>query len=291
MPHNFVMLFFGKEGSSAYISHLSNHPQITIPLFEDLDRYRVGLKHVPEDVAEKLPQAIDQIFETGQFDATKLFEDRSKSTRSTNREQGSSVGFKWRIWGDPKQMIPVFKQHNVCLLNIQRRSFANLMFSIYVTEVAKNNCPKLQPYRAPLLQFELAAANNQERAELSEAINGLKFKLEPEKLWRFADGFLENLRFRRDALEVFSAAGLPSHTIFHEDFSRDPEQSLKRTLQVLGLEYHPNVQFTGLTPVLEQDPLLMAENVKEVLNHPRFVEKETEWNLLRDQILTYGRVS
>ncbi len=36
-----VILFSGREGSSAIVSHLRRHPRIAVPLFEDLDDYNV----------------------------------------------------------------------------------------------------------------------------------------------------------------------------------------------------------------------------------------------------------
>jgi hypothetical protein len=40
MGKSFVVFYTAREGSSAIIDGLSHHPDISVPVFEDLDQYR-----------------------------------------------------------------------------------------------------------------------------------------------------------------------------------------------------------------------------------------------------------
>ncbi|MGO1118173.1 hypothetical protein ACTL6U_05695 [Rhodovibrionaceae bacterium A322] len=285
MPHNFVMLFHGKEGSSSYMSHLKNHPGIEVPMFEGLDWYLVKEKH---DVNARLGQmhlAAEKVLATGKYNLETLFDDTPLPSLEESGLAGTSVGFKWRIWGDLDLLADVFRRQRVILLNIQRRSFSNLIFSDYVTSVETRKLPELEHLGSSHFQFIIASASEAEKQKIWRKLKAIRFDIEPDSLWKIAQGFLANYQERTGIIEALSAKGVPVHNIFYEDFVDDPEKSLTDTLHVLGHEFHPDVMTTEFQKVLQTNPLDMANNSQEVLKMPAFLEFEAEWNSLRDRIL------
>ncbi|MGO1118174.1 hypothetical protein ACTL6U_05700 [Rhodovibrionaceae bacterium A322] len=265
------------------MSHLGNHPHVTVPMFEGLDRYVVAKSYDPGAVEPLLPKIVGKVFRTGDYDVETLLEGLEADDASEDLS-GSAVGFKWRIWGNVEELAEVFLQQDVKLLNIQRHSFSNLIFSHYITSVETKKFPDFATFAPSHFQFLMAQSNKKEQKELSSALNGIRFDIVPELLWPIAERFLRNYRRRHSMLSAFSAAGVPMHNIYHEDFVDDTEASLRQTLRFLDLEYHPDVLTTTFTKVLKNDPLKMAQNTAEILELPEYVDQEAQWNDIRRSI-------
>jgi len=284
MPRNFILMFQGKEGSSAYVSHLGNHPRISVPLFEELERHKLRKTFRDADaLAPNLPGIVARIFETGSFDPA--FLDASAPQPVTTRPAGTDVtGFKWRIWIPPEALIDRLRAHDVMLLNIQRTDFTDLMFSVYTTYVAKQENPVLAEGGGDALQFRLAKAGPEERAAIEAELAALRFTVDPEKLWPLVARRLRGYRKRLEKLRVFAGAGIPIHNISYEEFVADPETSLRGTLAALGLEFHPGVLKTRYKKVLRSDPRDLALNADEIQAMPEFADYREKWDRVNRQI-------
>lgn len=287
MPHNFILLFQGKEGSSAYASHLGNHPAIRVPLFEEIDRHKLRETRDTDALAVHMPTVVDRIFSAGHFDPA--FLDASGPDPVDKRPAGCDLlGFKWRIWVEPETLIETFRAHDVMILNILRTDFAELMFSVYATFVAKQENPVLAEGGGDALQFRMANAGPKERAGIEAELDALRFMVDPAKLWPLAGHRLRGYRERLGKLQVFAAAGIPLHHIVYEEFVTDPEASLRATLAALGVEFHPDVLRTRFKKVLKTDPRAMAKNAAAIQEMPEFRKRRNNWNRIVGRMAALG---
>jgi hypothetical protein len=104
---NIVVIYIGREGSSAIVSSLGKHSKINLPIFEHMDFSNVK-KRLGSSVIDKVDMGIDNLLIGYEF-GDKIFDENPECDRSSKQ-----LVFKWRPWGDIKKVSGVLKIPNTC---------------------------------------------------------------------------------------------------------------------------------------------------------------------------------
>lgn len=220
---NFIILYNGREGSSAIVSMLSAQKSVHVPLFEDLDRYTFSVTN-PDD---QVSVVMDQVFRTGQFPIK-----RSHFWLYPSEWQpGDVIGFKFRPNIPAEELANVLRANNARVFVLSRRDFMELLSSNYVNvrwsenAVAENN---------QFPQFKISQMNEKDRAvalkefdNLRMPVNLASFRTISRKLVRSRSRFVGIAR-------ELSRLGIEVIPIYYEDFVRDRKKFIQSILTALG---------------------------------------------------------
>ena len=102
MSKNFILLYNGREGSSAIISALNSQSGVYVPLFEELDDYIFLESHKVSDY----PDVLNEVFTNGHFRGQRHHKGYLQKPRP---EKVKALGFKWRAAGNPQAVAKVLK--------------------------------------------------------------------------------------------------------------------------------------------------------------------------------------
>lgn len=229
MAKNFVIIYTAREGSTAIVDALGRHPEISVPLLEELDRYwiRKNFQKNPPDV----PSVMRTIFSQNRFD---LAPDRGLRFRLAGQKKDqavASVGFKWRPHGSVKRIASVFLEEDVSVFVLWRRDFRELVASLSISR-------HLEPgqHGAGHAQFRYAKLSDPEKAAYREKLETASHDVPASVLHRVMfKRCLRAIRLRRIA-DRFAGLGIPVRSIYYEDFRDDPDRFLGSLLDVLGVE-------------------------------------------------------
>jgi hypothetical protein len=99
-----VILFSGREGSSAILSHLRRHPRIAVPLLEELDHYMLAQQVAPE-LHGHLPAALRRTFRTGRYEPAFF----APGSGGELPDSGRHTAFTWRGWNLEPPVAEAFR--------------------------------------------------------------------------------------------------------------------------------------------------------------------------------------
>ncbi len=260
MARNFVILYCGREGSSAITKAFSNRSDVRIPVFEDFDQYARA------DTAEDdVPMILDHMLATGQF-STKISDGAARSTEPT-LPSPPAIGFKWRIWGDAKRLAQVLHQHKVVVFELLRADIVNFALSAYLSEHVlpfEENSRFSRILQDPNPQFRIRWLEADARDEVISFIRARSFSVDAEKLSEIMQAYLGWRALLRDTyIDPFRASGLEVHTLFYEDFLADAADFLGRMAAAVGVPIDP-AQRLFYAKVNRPDMRIQVTNLAEL---------------------------
>jgi len=261
-----VVLFSGREGSSAILSHLRRHPRIAVPLFEELDHYVLAQQVAPE-LHGHLPAALRRIFRAGRYEPASF----APGTGEEMPDSGRHTAFKWRGWNLEPPVAEAFAAEDAGIFLLNRRDLLNLALSLYFTREVIGGGTQVHP------QFLLMDMPPAQRPGYLEDLRTRRFPVDPEALAREMCAFIAGKRSLLSAMRAFAAAGVPAWPIWYEDFAREPGPFLARMLDRLGLDMPPAVLETEYVKVSRADMREQVENLAELEAHPAIREQATRW--------------
>jgi hypothetical protein len=236
MARNFVILYCGREGSSAIIKAFANRTDIKIPVVEEFDRYQCpGLDE------NDVPVILRRMLATGQFSTVV---DRSVDRSSdTALRDTPAVGFKWRMWGDAERIAEVLRDHNVVVFELLRSDILNLALSLYLTTYV---LPIEQSHRFtqiltdPNPQFRIRRLEQSDQEEVISFIRSREFSVDLERLIPIMERYAATrLQIRRRYIDLFETCRLEVRTLYYEDFLADVFAFLWRVASVIGVTIDP----------------------------------------------------
>ena len=277
MRSDFVILYYGREGSSPIIDGLSRHPDIYVPVFEHLDDYCYptlpALENRPVDTVLK---ALFSRSQTGWL--TSVIEGFSPHRFRTAK----SIGLKWRPWGDLQQVSRVFGSNNVTLYILLRKHEWQRRMSIYFTNnvlsgqlgFEKDAAGNVHP------QFAMKEFSDEKYEKYIQTMGRLNFDLDPEHL---ADMIFDSIHLKQQLLSQvrqLAESGTNVVVVYYEDFVYRKREFFEQWLSRISLPFSPKVLISGIrksTP----DFRTVVHNCKDLLASKPVQNAMQEWrNLL-----------
>jgi hypothetical protein len=290
MQKNFLILYDGREGSSAIISMLSAQNGVCVPVFEDLDKRDFVVNHPGESLAD----VIDDVYLSGRYDAVDTAESR-RDLFPPGDCPIQSIGFKARLFGDMKSIAPVLKARNVTVFALFRRKFDDMVSSLYLQQHASASLPEngrvpkkikfnqIAPSaltRRNTPQFQLLGMNAEEKRAFLEQYNRISIPVDPTSFSRLAKRITGNRhRVLRDA-SILAEQGVKIVPIAYEDFVVDRVAFVRKMLNQLG--------FSPDWPILDRTKFNKV-NDKSATTKLRFTLLHPAWALYWHHRRSYGR--
>jgi len=258
-PRNFLISYSGRVGSSALVDTLKAIPGFLVPVFEDLDYWHIEQRGGLDEHSEAtIHHAVDYTYRT--------IPDGSDPART-------SVGFKWRIWGEIDRVSGVLRDHGVVVLNMVRCDIVEYIASLYLTDIVNHD------FNAP--QFMLRdAASEAERMDIL-------FKYRMQTCTADLDAYFglyeSQVRIERERLDLLARLRRDGHrvcTIFYEDFAYKRYRFLNALLKLLNHPPLAQPPVTALTKVATAYPSELFDNRAELLADARTARALREWDEL-----------
>lgn len=253
-PRNFIVSYTGRVGSSAIIDVLSRLPAFVIPIFEELDWYYIQ-EHGLEDKhnAGNIHNIVDYLIRTVKEEFP-----------------NSSIGFKWRVFGDPLLVAATLQKHNVVVLNMIRSELLEVVSSLYLTDIVHKTFNETQ-----------FAFRDTQNPEVRENIL-TRYRLNPVSVdlnifLELCDKFIEAERGRIALLTTLQNAGVEVHTIIYEDFAYRRVYLIGKLLSLLGHAPLSAYPISGLTKISSAYPYESFLNKDDILASPILFEKIRQW--------------
>ena len=272
-----VILFSGREGSSAIVSHLRRHPRIAVPLFEDLDDYNVQEQVAPER-RQHLTAALRRIFRSGRYKPG-FFAEGSGEDVPLGEQR---TAFKWRAWRLDPPVAEVFAAEDAGVFLLNRRDLLNQNLSLYLTREVIGGGTLVHPQ---FLYMEMAP---EERPGYVEQLRTRRFRVDHGPVERDMREQIDAKRAVLGAMRHFAAAGVPVHPIWYEDFAADARAFLEAVLQRMGLELRPAVLQTEYVKMSREDVRDQVENLEELEARPAIRGLLREWRRTCAEIEALG---
>jgi hypothetical protein len=236
MARNFVIVYSGREGSSAIIKAFADRTDIAIPVIEEFDQYQCA-----EIADEDVPIILRNMLKTSYFS-------KSANRRVEQASQGAlpdtrAVGFKWRIWGKAERIAEVLRDHDVVVFELLRSDIMNLALSLYLTTyvLPLEQEPRFaRILRDPNPQFRIRRLEPHQQEEVISLIRSCKFSVDPARFTAIMQDYLASKRLiRQQYIGWFETCRLNVHTLFYEDFLSDAAGFLSRVATLIGTTIDP----------------------------------------------------
>lgn len=261
-PRNFLISYSGRVGSTALIDTLKMIQGFLVPIFEDLDFWWIeqqglldthnhnNIDKLVDYIYRNVPEGIDAVH--------------------------TSVGFKWRIWGNMDNVSEVLQANHVVVLNMVRSDILEFASSLYLTDVVHKQ------FNAP--QFLLRdATSDEERMRLMFRYRIEQHSLDVPAFFRICEHQLELERQRCGLLSELRNLGCPVYTILYEDFAYKRFDFLNALLSLLAHPPMSQLPTTKLTKVSTPYPSELFINRQELLDSPQLMHALWKW-----REMTYG---
>ncbi|HUZ71930.1 MAG TPA: hypothetical protein VMU87_02995 [Stellaceae bacterium] len=233
---NFVIVYHWREGATALTDLLSKHPNVCVPLFEEADQHHPNAFATPENIHVRL----DALFATGDLESARS---SLGMPGGVNGRVSASVGFKWRIWGEPERIAEVLRKHDVTVFHVFRLNALEWAVSRYFSTCI---VPALEPQIGIKFvtdvnpQFGFATLTREEQDAVRQVLHAYRFAVPADfvaasmkELWAFKENVCTTY------MDVMHGHGVPVHAIFYEDFVRRRDVLLQYMCRALALDPVP----------------------------------------------------
>jgi hypothetical protein len=251
MRRNFVIVYYGCEGSSPLVAMLKKHPQIQIPVFEHLDLPNFSQQFDRNQAAD----IIDSVLSTGTYPpAHEVIEARDRGSPRPER----SVGFKWRAFSAPGVVEALLRNRAVVFMLMRRNVLRRALSEYYSAEYL----------RRPHPQFEIATLSPDARRERIAELRNRHFAADVRSVKHLiASTTRHKAAQRRSVCKPLLRAGGIVQPIFYEDLLDDSLGFLNSILDALGcdkFDASPTTQFDKVNRDRIED---QVSNLAEIEAH------------------------
>lgn len=231
---NFIISYSGREGSTAIISTLSNHPDIIVPTYEGLDPYKAE-QLSPRPSEKNYATALNNIYTFGiKFKPDHFF----KQLDGPPLETGKVVGLKWRLNFITPDTVKILKHHGVHVFALLRENILDTVASQAISEVIKE---KQSDVKSSHFQFMLRNAGDK-RALLRKEIEENAHEIAPQ---RFAQILKTRIRVKVHTLtelHLMKALGLRISILTYEKFRDKPADFFQQITEEIQLPKLQNME-------------------------------------------------
>jgi hypothetical protein len=263
-----VILYAGREGSSAIVAHLGRHPQVVVPLFEQLDLYMLE-REVPRADREHLPWALRRTLRAGRY-APSWFAPEAAGMPAPDPGGRRSL-FKWRGWRLDEAVAEALAAEGAGLFLLNRRDLLNLNLSLYFTRHVIGGGVLRHP------QFEILSLPPEQREGYRAGLQRQRFAVDVAALAAEMRGQVASKRRILGAMAGFAARGVRLVPLWYEDFLAAPEPFLAGMLAALDLPWHAAVRESEYVEMSRPDLREQVENLAELEAAPEVRSLLEEW--------------
>lgn len=263
-----VILYAGREGSSAIVAHLGRHPQVVVPLFEHLDLYMLE-RAVPAEARGHLPMALRRTLRAGRYEPG--FFAPADAGLPPPDPAGWRTLFKWRGWRLDAAVAAALAAEGAGLFLLNRRDLLNLNLSLYFTRHVIGGGVLRHP------QFELLSMPAERHDAFRAGLRAQRFRVDPGLLAAEMRGQVQSKARILGAMRDFAAAGVPLRPIWYEDFLAAPLPFLAGMLDALGLGWHPAARESEYVKMSRADLREQVENLAELEAAPEIAALLVRW--------------
>lgn len=254
---DFLILFWGREGSSALVATLERFPMIDLVGFEPFDDY-VFLEAKHGGLGKDMPgttlvECLKLIYDRSDPDAPARLRAlyRQYRNRGLNdfKREGRSVGFKMRIfpesrWSHREEIFEVLSDHRVVAFVTIRRDVFRWALSTF---------------RPAATQFRVA------RGEVS--VQELpKLTIDPRELARRIEASEQRNRRKEALLGELEAAGVEAFPLYYEDFCENKPLLFRTLLNALGVRLSDQ-ELSGVLAKEIRFKKVHSENIREFVSN------------------------
>lgn len=234
---NVVIIYSGREGSSAIVSSLGKHSQISLPIFEHMDYANVK-QRFGRDAFDKVDVALNNLL-SGYGFGDSIFEEKPGGIRSNKH-----IVFKWRPWGDMVKVAEKFREHDVLVLSLARKDVVNHALSKYFTNrVISEGKGVFHP------QFHVKKLDPEEREAYIKKLRESDFSVDVDKYVEDLESYVSAKEAMCKKVFTLEEAGVEVKHVFYEDFLSDNVRFLGGVLDALGLECEESVSNSDFVKV------------------------------------------
>jgi hypothetical protein len=229
---NFVILYSGREGSSALIDALGRHPRVYVAAFEHLDLGNLR-EHV-DDPKAQIGEILDRALCDGDVPG-----------RARNYAGQPVIGLKWRPFGDAATVRALQRNHSRVIFLYRSNALARALS---------------MTFRPEHTQFRLAKLTAAERASALEDLRNERFVAAPADV---ADSIRSYRRLKARHWATYCRPEVETKTLEYEWFCSDPLAAVNDVLSFLDLEPFdelPPARFVRTHTDIEQQ----CENLSEI---------------------------
>ena len=205
-----LILYQGREASSAIINGLQHSNQVYVPVFEDFDEYLFGSKFPGEDIGQVLLY-IEEV-----KDSKQQFNKFNKNFISDDYV----ICFKWRKWGDVRILEKLSEKYDLHIIILVRRfAFKHSIRDLSSKLIYDKLPPDMQVVIGEDLHLQFLKDRSDYVRFLKE-INETRVRIPLERLREHTSHYCN---YKKQLLEDFSkvkskASGM---ILFFEDYSND----------------------------------------------------------------------
>lgn len=238
---NFIIMYSGREGSSAIVSMLSAQNGVHVPLFEDLDPHNTEKTGLYSD----LPVVVNDVFQTGEL----LDADRHRALYPHTYDKGDVIGFKIRLFHPVEDIAPVLVANHVTVFVLSRRNFVELVSSHYFN-INRPLTENLASGAFP--QFKLSVMDESARRAALAELDAISVKPRFKKFLAIASNVAKSRTRITNYARELARSGVPVVPIYYEDFLADRVRFIARMLADIGFPQDwPVVDTTKFVKVLQ----------------------------------------
>jgi hypothetical protein len=235
MSRRFIIVYRGREGSSPIVNYLKLHPDIIVPVFEELDA-----NHLQSFCGgDKIAGLVGLTLRCGNYKlAREIFENPSLEAPE---RAAKAVGFKWRAWGDTDPLVETCVREEVTAFHLFRANLLDLALSLHFTHIV---VPEVERTRGinlqggGNLQFKLLPMTEEQREELRNRLASIHFSIDLEQfVARVRSLYEDKRRIQEKYITPMRRAGVRVYALRYEDFVQDEAAFLERLCAILGVDH------------------------------------------------------
>lgn len=249
------------------IDWLDSHPDVVVPFFEGLDWYNEDIQSY-----EPIERLADLVYRLGDFDAAKeSFDLPTAGSGVTPKDK--SIGFKWRVWGDPEAIAAVAARRRVKVFHLFRENLLEMAVSYYFSDIVIPRWEKehgIDLGGGGHFQFVLAEKHEIEQARYLEIRSRIRFHVFPDAFMQIiSDIIAAKISAYDNYCAAFARHGVPVFSVRYEDFVEDQDRFFRRICAELGLDFDRRVPRPPYFKKASSERLLsQVVNLDEIANMP-----------------------
>ncbi len=246
-----VIVYSGREGSSAIVSCLGKHSRINVPIFEDLDYANVK-KRFGKAGVDNIHVALANVLKGIEFNDGVIEPVARKSAESR-------VVFKWRPFGSIEKICDVFVDSGTVVAALARKDFLNYCISRYYTDVILSEQSAI--YHP---QFELMKMSPSQRKSRIEELRSRSFSVDVESFVEIMQSVIERKVKIQSVTRQMDRNGVVVKHVFYEDFLQNKRGFLTALLAEMDLEFEEVVTESNFVKVNRSDMRDQVLNIDEL---------------------------
>jgi hypothetical protein len=278
MAKRFVILYHGREGSSPIIDVLGRHPDIKVPLFEDLDNYVARGFCDAKTVSRLASYALRY----GDFAL-------ARAAFASGSDQPvpiptHSTGFKWRIWGDPDLAAKMLAENDSVVFHLFRSDLDSMALSLYFTEHVVPDVERRQGIDlmgGGHLQFKLVTLSEMKQKEFKDILRSISFEIDQSVFVNILSNIVNEKCIVYDKyIKCIIAHGAPVHAIFYENFLWKRKDFFQNICSAIDVDAAAIPTEDFFKKVNDMDLTKQATNWSEIKSLPTVAELRGRYEAL-----------